>query len=197
MQPEASPEGQAFAPQQQQHGAGLLREPRRQRHGVGVASEKWRPQPHPLGWNLVWQQPHRMALAQGAQHLAHARQTGRRGVQSRPVTRPCHQPRQPRLPRRAVQDGQWAVSRPVALRQGLGGDLETAQMRRQKDHAASGRIGPVNASRVVPQTRRRFAQPQSGQLGDHPPGAANRSAQAAKTVTGQGAIGEKALSVGP
>ena len=196
MQPKAAPPAQSLTPQQKYSGAGLVRQPGRQGHRVRIVTKKWCPSPHALGGDLVRKQANSMPRSQGADHLAHAGQVGWRRRQTGPVARVGHQPGQPGLPRRAVQHGQRAKSRGVALRQTLRRGFETAQMGGQEDHAAPCLVSPVDTGFVVPLAVGRHAQPQAWQFGHHAPGTAHRTTHGNEWVAGHADIGKEASPVG-
>ncbi len=174
--------GQALAPAQQHLGVGRARQAGRQGHGVGVAPEERRPDAQAPGRHLVGQQPHGFTRLERLHQLAHARQRGGCRAQAGPLARMVHQLAQPRLPRGAEQHCHGSIGA-EAGGIGLGGDLETAQVRREEQQPAPGGHRDLDVLDAVPAHRHRRAQPEPRQfghefarLGHRPPGHAGRHA---------------------
>ncbi len=169
----APPPAQPFTPDQHHPGPARVGQARRQCHGVGVAAKKWRPDPLPGRRHLVGQQAHRLPGFERLDELFHAGQRGRRGAQPRAIARVGHQLAQPGLPGRTKQhrDGQFL---PEALGVGLRGDLETAQMRREKQHPRAVRLRGFDVGRAFPAHAHRAPQPQPGQFRHQFAGLAHR-----------------------
>jgi len=135
MQPVAPPAGQPLAPGHEHRGTGF-REAGGEGHGVGGPAEEIEPGALTHLGGLVGQHPHGLPLLQGLDQGPYTGEIRRGQMQLRPLAPGQDHALQAFLPGRPVEHGDRTEGRVV-----LGGDLETAQMRRQEQDAPAGRLG--------------------------------------------------------
>ena len=177
MQPVAAARRQALGEGHDHRRAARLLQAPHQRHGVGGPAEEFRPHAFAHARRLVRQQSHRFAAREGLVEHAHPPQVRRRQHGTRAGASNHHQGLDPAQFRRAIQHRERRAARGVERR-----DLETTQVRREKDDAVAARARgngrvPALAFDDQPGDLLGVAKPDRDQLGDALSGSADRRAQ--------------------